>query len=274
MSITTIQPTQMGGHASHYLSVAPRLGNIISTFRHGSNVLFDEETVPTFITLQTHHIPLHPWAIETSNLAVQQVGSNVLTESKRPQLQIGETIVDLSQVPTHALKIEPWCKDGIAHAQNHISMVEGLLAKELTSRVPDPFQPEINAILECWRHRGNTDELLGLIGLGIGSTPSGDDLVVGLLAAFAALGRMSLSESLRATDIRQKTHPVSAQMIKAAMNGSFSLSLLDLANFLGQETSTEAQIQQCVKTVAGQGATSGAAMLKGFHAALIAQFKT
>jgi len=274
MSITTVQATRIGAHAFRYLSQAPRVGIVVSTFRHGFNVLFDEETAPAFVTLQTHDAPLHPWAIEICELASLQVGANVRMELNQSQLRVGKAAVDLSQATVHTLRIKSWTEDEIARVQDRIPLVKALLAKELAQRPRDPFHREIDATLKRWRQRGNTDDLLGLIGLGTGSTPSGDDLIVGMLAAFAALGRTTLARFLQTTKIRQKTHSASAQMIEAAMDSAFSHSLLDLANQLGQGTSTREQIQQCIEAVASQGATSGAAMLSGFDAALATQFKT
>jgi len=56
-------------------------------------------------------------------------------------------------------------------------------------------------------------------------------------------------------------------MIEAAIDGAFSQSLRDLADQLGQATSTEALLRQRIETLADQGATSGSAMLVGFATA-------
>lgn len=273
MSITTIQATQIGSHALHYLSEGTRDGSVVSVFRHGASVLFKGGEASAFIVLQTHEIPLHPWAIETCELASPQVGGNVRMEPKRSQLQIGDEIIDLSHATVHALTMKPWTEHEISHVQGRIPLIKELLAKEFAQRPRDLFYREIDETLKRWRQSGCADALLGLIGLGTGSTPSGDDLIVGMLAAFATLGRTTLAQLLQTPELRQRTHPASAQMIEAAMNGAFSHVLLDLAHHLGQAASTGKHIQQCVKIVAEQGATSGAAILRGFSAALSTEFE-
>ena len=186
----------------------------------------------------------------------------------------GTLALNFKQAEICELHIKIWTQEQAAHARNRKPVLEALLGKELAKRAPDPFQTQIDAILSSWRQSGRPKDLFDLIGLGSGSTPSGDDLVVGMLAACSALGTTTLALALGTAEIRQRTHPVSAQMIEAAIDGAFSQSLGDLASQLGQAASTEELLRQCVETIADQGANSGIAMLVGFTTAYSWQSKT
>jgi uncharacterized protein DUF2877 len=269
MNITSLRATRIGSHAHRYVSEKPRAGIVILVFRHGFNVLFNGDSDPGFVSIQTEGVPLHPWSIElTGTTRTPEVGAPCFAEATLIRFDNG-LCIDIVSAEVCELRIMPWTQEESAHVQERIPIIEQLRAKELAARVPDPFQPQIDAILEGWRHSGSTDDLRGLIGLGTGSTPSGDDLIVGIVAGFAALGTTTLTGALRTTAIWQRTHPVSAQMLAAALDGAFSQSLRDLANQLGQAASTTAQLRQCVETLANQGATSGTAMLVGFTAACV-----
>ena len=267
MNTTNLRATRIGSHAHRYLSEISRTGIVVSVFQHGFNVLFNGGSDPGFVSIQTERVPLHPWSIELTGITgAPEVGAPCFAEATLIRFD-NEFCIDIVSAEVCKLRIMRWTQEEFAHVQERIPIIEQCLAKELATRVPDPFQPQINTILEHWRHSGSTDDLRGLIGLGTGSTPSGDDLIVGILAGFAALGMTTLTDALRTTAIRQRTHPISAQMLTAALDGAFSQSLRDLANKLGQAASTTAQLRQCVETLANQGATSGTAMLVGFTAA-------
>jgi len=267
MNITNLCATRIGSHAHRYLSEIPRTGTVVSVFQHGFNVLFNGDSDPGFVSIQTEGVPLHPWSIELTGTArAPEVGAPCFAKATLIRFDNG-LCIDIVSAEVCELRIIPWTQEESALAKDRIPIIEQLRAKELAARVPDPFQPQIDAILERWKQSGSAADLLDLIGLGTGSTPNGDDLIVGILAGFAALGTAMLAGALRTAAIRQRTHPVSAQMIEAAIDGAFSQSLLDLANQLGQATSTTEQLRQCVEILANQGATSGTAMLVGFTAA-------
>ena len=112
---------------------------------------------------------------------------------------------------------------------------------------------------------------LGLIGLGPGSTPTGDDLLAGLaalghrLAADAVLPETSwrgFLETLEASP-RDRTTETAAEMLRHAASGAFPEALLDFATRLGTEGCEAAALQQAADRLAGLGAQTGTDMLAG-----------
>ena len=267
MNITNLRATRIGSHAHQYLSERSRIGTVISAFRHGFNVQFSGDSDPGFVSIQTEEVLMHPWSIElVEPIRAPEAGVPCFSEASLLRFD-SESCVDIVTAKVCELRITPWTQEEAARVQDRIPLIEEFLSTECSKQVPDPFQPQINAILEYWRQSDSADDLLGLVGLGAGSTPSGDDILVGMLAACSALETTTLARALRTADIRRCTHPASAQMIEAAIDGAFSQSLRDLADQLGQATSTEALLRQRIETLADQGATSGSAMLVGFATA-------
>ena len=76
------------------------------------------------------------------------------------------------------------------------------MEQEWKEHPPDPFQPQIDAILRRWHESGEADILLDLIGLGVGSTPSGDDVLVGILAGLSILEKVSRKEMQQLVRLR------------------------------------------------------------------------
>lgn len=76
--------------------------------------------------------------------------------------------------------------------------------------------------------------LKGLIGLGSGLTPSGDDFICGVFAAFRGAGAWyhpAMPDLLhQLTHIENRTHPLSAAFITCAAEGYFSQAILNFFN--------------------------------------------
>ena len=274
MNITNLRTARIGSHAHRYLSEIPRTGIVVSVFQHGLNVLFNGDSDPGFVSIQSPETPLHPWAIEIPNLARVPTVETAATVELDVIHFDNELTITIVTAGIRELRIKSWSKEEADLAQERIPLLGAFLQAGHRRRPTDPFQSQIEAILESWRQSGRANDLFGLIGLGSGSTPSGDDILVGMLAACSALGTTTLALALRTAGIRQRTHPVSAQMLGAVIDGAFPQSLRDLANQLGQAASTTEQLRQCVETLANQGATSGTAMLVGFTTAYSWQSET
>lgn len=108
----------------------------------------------------------------------------------------------------------------------------------------------------------------GLIGLGIGLTPSGDDLIVGVLAGLRAMdhpaGPALAAEIAAATPGR--TGPVSEVVLRQATRGAFAEPLHDLlVAIAGQRP---ASLVRAMARVLSCGSTSGADTLVGLLMAL------
>ena len=102
----------------------------------------------------------------------------------------------------------------------------------------------------------------GLIGLGPGLTPSGDDLLVGIEAALHALDRPTAGFMARALDgVEDRTTALAATRLRHAAAGEFAERLhMLLGALLGSD---EAIIVAAVERATAWGATSGTDCLLG-----------
>lgn len=102
----------------------------------------------------------------------------------------------------------------------------------------------------------------GLIGLGPGLTPSGDDVLVGVEAALHALGRPSAGFLGRAVgDVDARTTTVAATLLRHAARGEFAERLhVLLVALLARD---DAAIPDALQRAVAWGATSGTDCLVG-----------
>lgn len=113
----------------------------------------------------------------------------------------------------------------------------------------------------------------GLIGLGPGLTPSGDDFLVGLCAGLAATaGNRRLRARLATTLVQQqsRTTTLSAQQLRLAAAGMFNEDVLRARDAL-LACASRARLREALATLRAAGATSGAAACDGLLAGLAAQ---
>ena len=119
------------------------------------------------------------------------------------------------------------------------------------------------------------DSLSGLIGVGTGLTPGGDDFMTGVLSTFKALPQCfnhklisSLSNSICSR--RNNTNEISSAFIDCALRGQFSKAIIDLyetvcsdnvqASDIGQET-----LDNLLDSFLDIGHTSGIDTLTGIY---------
>ena len=243
---------------------------MVSTFQYGFNVLFDEDCDPGFVSFQTEEVPLHPWGIEQPGIAdTPSVGTSCNAEVDC--IRLGQELsIAIGNADVRKFRIKPWTQEEASRAQERMPLIDAILQAGRQRRPADPFQPQIDAILERWIETVNSGELLDLIGLGSGSTPSGDDVLVGLLAGLTAFGEVSGEARANLASLRQALHKdksqrttqPSAQMIDAASAGFFPEPLCDLLSHL-QLPSTDAPLRVAVENVLALGASSGLCMLHG-----------
>ncbi len=108
----------------------------------------------------------------------------------------------------------------------------------------------------------------GLIGLGIGLTPSGDDLIVGVLAGLRAIDHPAgpaLAAEI-AVAAPGRTGPVSEVVLRQAARGAFAEPLHDLLVAIARQR--PASLARATARVLSCGSTSGADALVGLLMAL------
>jgi hypothetical protein len=130
-------------------------------------------------------------------------------------------------------------------------------------RPPTPLGAPVAGVIACLRpcKRLTAIDLAPLIGLGAGSTPEGDDLLLGLRAAWhvrasggEAVPLAELDELLRAA--HDRTHPVSACMLSDGAAGRYPEALARLLDAL----CGHGALQPALDELRGLGASSGRAM--------------
>lgn len=114
--------------------------------------------------------------------------------------------------------------------------------------------------------------LLGLIGLGSGLTPSGDDFLVGFLLASHYLVQLSLSSSQTTLQnqivkaAKQKTTTLSAALIKCAADGAADERLMKALGWLAQGGATISEVKT---DLLSYGSSSGTDSFAGMLAAIL-----
>jgi hypothetical protein len=126
------------------------------------------------------------------------------------------------------------------------------------------------------RDQGSLQEgVQKLLGLGSGSTPSGDDLLLGYVGTLSVVSRRiggpeveGLLESIRSQlhTIRDQTAFVSGSLLGYACAGRISSSILDVIRSLLLDGTRS--IRTSVKDLLGQGQSSGSEVLLGILLAL------
>lgn len=162
----------------------------------------------------------------------------------------------------------------INHFLTHEGKLGGILNAFLTQPSKNTGEALILSIYDNYFNRLITqlsedftgENMRNFIGLGVGLTPSGDDFIVGLLAALCSCeaGRddeKKIKKELTKESVANKTTRVSTHMIKYALDGEFNEALLDLL-------SGSKPVHTSLKEVNSIGSTSGTDMLVGVSFAL------
>ena len=173
--------------------------------------------------------------------------SQLTAEGNVPLKGIGEVILGMKSLKS------------ISHVRTDES---GVHVQEIfTRRVNDfilKFQDGKETSFECLAH---------VIGLGPGLTPSGDDFLSGLLSLLWYLDEENEVSLFKNSVLRRMlpradgTTPVSMAFLKAAMNGEFTESILDLYQAMGRNKVEESK--EILREISKQGHSSGTDILAG-----------
>jgi hypothetical protein len=265
-----VSATRIGGHADRYFAEGTRDGRVASTFRHGFNALFEGERAPSYVSIQTPAAPFHPWAIEVPGMPTRS-GVGCAVRGTQFAVETAETRFGLLTAARKPLRIAPYSLTSAHTATDKRVNLNRLLDKRQPRSV-EAFEDEIRAVVTQWQTTGEPEILLSLVGLGSGSTPAGDDVLVGILAGLTTLSGISASAKRQLDALRQtvaavslRTHPASRQMLIAAADGSFPEPLLNLARAMGDPDPGEGLTAAAARVLA-LGATSGQSFLAGLLA--------
>jgi len=230
-----------------------------------------------FVPIQTSSVPLHTWAIEIKGDPLR-FPEETPVSVEGGGLSVGDTHIPLSDAQIDELSLPRLSGEEAAIARRALPILVRFVEEARKTRPPDPFQPQIDAIIDRWHETGDPGLLLDLIGLGAGSTPSGDDVLVGILAGMSLFehvdGQVKEALTCLRTGIqeiaRARTPLPSAQMLLAACDRSFPEPLLALLEGLTFRSASEDEIVERARHVTQLGHHSGIAILSGLTSYLFA----
>jgi len=265
------------------LSTEERRARVASTFRNGANVLFGTDLL---ICFHSPGVPLGPWGVEAP-LDWKQVCVNDRVAARAGDVRVGLLSLSLDRAEVHDLRLSavagPIDLRSLADRAKALKDLRARCSAEESGRSTDCFGAACQRVLDAWVSNGSLERLSELIGLGIGLTPAGDDILVGILGGLEILvqitkARPALLNGLRATHNRlgiiigektqEETTLPSAQMLRCAVDGRFCEPLVELLAALCESATTAAELQHLAQCVLRLGHSSGADLLAGVIATL------
>jgi Protein of unknown function (DUF2877) len=215
-------------------------GRVLAVFSKATYIQLDTDVV-AIVSSEVPRGPLH--------LRVRQV----------PRLEVGqsfmlEPISLLGKGPQRCWTPAPIESSGLLHSH------PALLEADASALTGSDAVGRASVAL-------NDGDLVGtvrqLAGLGPGLTPSGDDVLAGLLLVASLTQQFSLPE-LRAAAHAARTHDISRSFLRWAANGHSVEPVHDLLNAIANGAPTH----EAEQNVASLGATSGHDLLLGIRMAL------
>lgn len=266
MSNPVVRATRIGPLAHHYVHGGFRTGVVVARFGRGFAALLDESFDPGFVTFQHPGYPLHPWAVELESTILPQLDADCYVDKGIVYLVSG-FFIDLSNATLTNLRILPWSELSANSALQHVPDLKAAIEEACK------MKSHVALLQEMGLHIPEelAELLVKQIGRGPGSTPSGDDYVVGQLAVQWALHEVSEEARRQLTGFQRLCHwdhlkertPIgSAQMILAAAAGQFPEPVGSVMQTLTMDLDGGFH-WPAVKALSQQGVTSGTATLAG-----------
>jgi len=248
--------------------IGDRRGFVVSVHARAVNLLLDDGPL---VALLPGKPPLHPWAVAVPvtrrDLARVAGGAPVrvadgVIEAGALRIELaGLEVVDLRL--RHRLRAVPAA--GLRALARHAA------AQTAGGR----FEPALAAALERFRAGGAVRDLAKLVGLGEGLTPSGDDMLVGVLAGLDASREVSDDAAALRTKLRaelergtSRTTRLAAQMLDAAAAGFYAEPVLGVLETLAAPKPGAKALERAVAALLAIGHRSGGDTLRGISAAL------
>jgi len=221
-------------------------------------------------------VPLHPWAVELPGTPpFLQAKLACFANGKSIRFSNG-LIASFASAVVHKLHIQPWDQEETLRALQNRSVVRARIKATMPANRSVRLEADILMALVRRRLPDDAQTLVEFIGRGSGSTPAGDDVVLGALAALTAQSTSSHQAQLKLAALRAELHTknlfkqttrASAQMLNAALQGSFPEPICAVVTNLKREHPLGCELQHSVDQVLSLGATSGWFFLVGFMAA-------
>ena len=265
----TIRVLRMGRSTCERLNAAPReAGEVHSAYARTLNLLWHDGRL---LTLHGSGPLLAPFAAAVDHLP-GELGPGMRAWWEGEKIRLGPFLLGWEQGPAVETRLRPE-EDGAR-----------LLLTVLASSRPAPpaaglFSPGGRTAQRRLDHgirerdaRAFVEGAAGLIGLGEGLTPAGDDCLVGTLAVLSCLAAKWLTEHAEvrtalASASERGTTTLGREFLLHALGGSFSEPILRL-----MLARSAAEAVERVEDLGRMGASSGADTLWGMRLALEALF--
>jgi hypothetical protein len=244
-----------------------RRGFVASVHARAVNLLLDEGPLVALLPAES---PLHPWAVAVSitRRDLARIAEGALVRVADGVVEVGVLKIELAGLEVVDLRLRRRLRalpDAVRSLARHAG----------AAPPAGPFEPALAAALERFRAGGEIRGLAALVGVGEGLTPSGDDVLVGVLAGLDAACEVSgdaadLRERLCAELERgtSRTTRLAAQMLDAAAAGLYAEPVLRMLETLALPKPGARVLERAVAALLAVGHRSGADTLRGIVAAL------
>jgi hypothetical protein len=248
--------------------IGDRRGFVVSVHARAVNLLFDDGPLVALLPAKS---PLHPWAVAVplARRDLAGLAEGLPVRVADGVIEAGELRIELAGLEVVDLRLR-------RRPQRLAPAALRALARHAAALpAAGPFEPALAAALERFRAGGQVRGLAALVGLGEGLTPSGDDVLVGLLAGLDAArespgGADALRQRLCA-ELEQgssRTTRLAAQMLDAAAAGFYAEPVRELLETLAPPKPSAAALERAVTGLLAVGHRSGGDTLRGIAAAL------
>jgi hypothetical protein len=243
-------------------------GRVESVHRSGVMVCLADGVVVALVPTGT---PLHPWAV-AAPLPLSSVARGDPVRAGGGSLCVGQLAVDLDGAEVAALRLRR-----VVLSYEQLGAATERLRSLLTGV---ELPPSVASACRRFVTNDDVEALAGIVGLGEGLTPSGDDVLVGLLAGFELTADATArARPLRSAvvgclspNLQRRTTRLSAQLLRAAAAGRYAEPVLGFLHVLasvddGLEGDDE-DLSRATATLLGMGHESGRSVLGGIVLAL------
>lgn len=258
----------IGACAYASLFAERRIGTVVTAFRGGFHVLFGGHQAEALITFHGPAVPRQPWGIALVVETAVSCGTSCCAEDLHVLFSSGIG-VDLRAAPVLCQTVTTWTASEVRTAWSRMASV----GRRLVATRPER---SVWSVPRCEKDRPGFSGMLGLMrelcGRGSGSTPSGDDYLVGRLAALHAFSEVdaraeaelrSVQDAIARMGIPERTPLASSQMLFAAVSGRFAEPVIAMLHAWIDPWGEG--IETAADHLMAQGSTSGAAVLAGIY---------
>jgi hypothetical protein len=244
-----------------------RRGFVASVHARAVNLVLDDGPLVAFLPADS---PVHPWAV-----AVPLARRDLARIVEGAPVRVSEGVVEAGALRIELAGLEV-VDLRLRRRLRALPAAARLLARHAAMPPPGgPFEPALATALERFRAGGEIRRLAALVGVGEGLTPSGDDVLVGVLAGLDAAREVSgdaaaLRERLCAGLERgtSRTTRLAAQMLDAAAAGLYAEPVLAVLETLALPRPGAKALERTVAALLDVGHRSGADTLRGISVAL------